>query len=67
MLFSGQCPTPDNKNVFNEVVMNGTNGVLFSFGDTTKMQVTSRDMGFNRRLLQREPSLKSIEILSNLL
>jgi len=66
VLFSEQCPTPDDKNVFNEVVMNGTNGVRLSFGDTSKMQVTSRDMGFIRSLLEREPPLKSIEILNNL-
>jgi hypothetical protein len=55
MLFSGQSPAPDDKNVFNEVVMNGKNGVLLSFGDTSKVQIRSSDMGFIRRLLQREP------------
>jgi hypothetical protein len=43
VLFSGQCPTPDDKNLFNEIVMNGTNGLRLSFGDTSKVQVASRD------------------------
>jgi hypothetical protein len=65
MLFSGQSPTPDDKNLFNEVVTNGKNGVLLSFGDTSKVQIRSSDMGFIR-LLQREPLFKSVEILNNL-
>jgi hypothetical protein len=55
VLFSGQCTTPDDKNVFNELVLKGTNGVLLSLGDTSKVQVTSRDTGFIRRLLEEEP------------